>query len=69
LQSVTATALAITGLEFEEHVVLADTVMIAPGETDEHTPVYAGKIAGQLWEAIYEMLLRSNRVLKGCSMQ
>ena len=62
-------ALAIIVLEFDGHEVLYETEMDVPAETDAHTPVYAGKIAGQLWEATYEMLLRSKRVLKGCSMQ
>ncbi len=44
-------ALAIIVLEFDGHEVLYETEMDVPAETDEHTPVYAGNVVVQLWEA------------------
>jgi hypothetical protein len=64
LQAVTAVALAITVLEFDGHEVLYETEMDVPAETDEHTPVYAGNFAVQLWEALRMAVFSSKTNMK-----
>ena len=57
-------ALAITVRELDGHEVLYETAILVPAETDEHTPVYAGNVVVQLWEALRMAVFRRKTNMK-----
>ena len=60
-------ALAINVLEFDGQEVLYETAIVVPTETDEHTPVNAGKVVVQLWEEM-SIAVFSSETKRRCTL-